>query len=200
MLYFLLLIHAHEEPPHHRCLLTNFFSNLDFSAPRAIITDASDHFGISKRLEVCIPPNPAPIIPKGPMPVVSQSNPQKFKQANAVVDWKNLADLVDDMKMSFQRFYDRLILIMSKTCIIVRLHQEKKMLISWLSPSLLSCIKQFVVTNCSEEQPGSIVTETLKNRILSTIVTSKESHFYAGFKYISSIKLSLESHKIKILR
>ena len=33
-------------------------------------------------------------------------------------------------------------------------------------------IKQFVVTNCSSERPGSIVTETLKNGILIPIVTS----------------------------
>ena len=33
--------------------------------------------------------------------------------------------------------------------------------------------KQFVVTNCSKERPGSIVTETLKNGILIPIVTSK---------------------------
>ena len=37
-------------------------------------------------------------------------------------------------------------------------------------------LKHFVITNSSKERPGSIVTETLKNRILTTIVTSKESH------------------------
>ena len=31
--------------------------------------------------------------------------------------------------------------------------------------------KQFVVTNCIKERPGSIVTETLKNGILIPIVT-----------------------------
>ena len=45
------------------------------------------------------------------------------------------------------------------------------------------CIKQFAVTNYSKERPGSITTETLKNRILIPIVTSKESHFNADFKY-----------------
>ena len=35
----------------------------------------------------------------------------------------------------------------------------------------LSGIKQFVVTNCSKEQPGSIVTKTLKNGILVPIAT-----------------------------
>ena len=46
-------------------------------------------------------------------------------------------------------------------------------------------IKQFMVRNCSKERPGSIVTETLKNGILIPIVTSKESHFNADFKYTS---------------
>ena len=46
-------------------------------------------------------------------------------------------------------------------------------------------IKQFVVTNCRKERPGSIVTETLRNGIFITIATSKESHFNADFKYIS---------------
>ena len=32
--------------------------------------------------------------------------------------------------------------------------------------------KLFVVTNCSKDRPGSIVTETLKNIILIPIVTS----------------------------
>ena len=51
-------------------------------------------------------------------------------------------------------------------------------------------IKQFVVTNCSKERPGSIVTKTLKNGILVPIATSKELHFNADFKYISFIKFS----------
>ena len=45
----------------------------------------------------------------------------------------------------------------------------------------MSNIKQFVVTNFSKEQPGSIVTETLKNGIFITIITSKELHFNAEF-------------------
>ena len=49
-------------------------------------------------------------------------------------------------------------------------------------------IKQFVVTNCSKEQPGSIVNETLKNGILIPIDISKESIFYANFRYISFIR------------
>ena len=51
-------------------------------------------------------------------------------------------------------------------------------------------IKQFVVTNCSKERPGSIVTETLKNGISIPIVTSKELNFIADFKYISFIKFN----------
>ena len=60
---------------------------------------------------------------------------------------------------------------------------------------MLSLIKRFVVTNCSKEQPGSIVTETLKNGILIPIVTSKELYFYDDFKYISFIKWSSLSYK-----
>ena len=43
--------------------------------------------------------------------------------------------------------------------------------------SVVATIKQFVVTNCGKEQPGSIVTKTIKNGIFVPIVTSKESHF-----------------------
>ena len=58
-------------------------------------------------------------------------------------------------------------------------------------------VKQFVVTNCSKERPGSIVTKTLKNGILIPIAISKESHFNAGFKYISFIKFSLTHQKLR---
>ena len=58
-------------------------------------------------------------------------------------------------------------------------------------------IKQFVVTNCSKERSGSIVTKTLKNGILIPIPTSKESHFNADFKYISFIKFSLTHQKLR---
>ena len=44
-----------------------------------------------------------------------------------------------------------------------------------------------MVTNYSKERPDSIVTETLENRISVPIVTSKELHFNADFKYISFI-------------
>ena len=58
-------------------------------------------------------------------------------------------------------------------------------------------IKQFVVTNCSKKRSGSIVTKTLKNWILISIATSKESHFNADFKYISFIKFSLSHQKLR---
>ena len=58
-------------------------------------------------------------------------------------------------------------------------------------------IKQFVVTNCSKERPGSIVTKTLKNGILIPIATSKESHFNSDFKYISFIKFNLTHQKLR---
>ena len=48
-----------------------------------------------------------------------------------------------------------------------------------------------MVTKCSKERLGSIVNETLKNGILILIDTSKESDFYANFKYISFINLVL---------
>ena len=60
----------------------------------------------------------------------------------------------------------------------------------------LLAIRQFVVMNCSKERPGSIVTETLKNGILIPIVTSKELHFNADFKYISFIKISYTHQKL----
>ena len=65
-------------------------------------------------------------------------------------------------------------------------------------------IKQFVVTNCSKERPGSIVTKTLKNGILIPIATSKELHFNADFKYTSSSSLvvlinSYEPEKISVI-
>ena len=57
--------------------------------------------------------------------------------------------------------------------------------------------KQFVVTNCSKERPGSIVNETLKNGILMIKDTSKESDLHADFKYISFIKFSLCHQKLR---
>jgi len=57
--------------------------------------------------------------------------------------------------------------------------------------------KQFVITNCSKERAGSIVTKTLKNGMLIPIARSKESHFNSGFKYISLIKFSLTHQKLR---
>ena len=63
--------------------------------------------------------------------------------------------------------------------------------------SQISFVKQFVVTNCSKERPVSIVTKTIKNWILISIATSKESHFNADFKYISFIKFSLTHQRLR---
>ena len=57
--------------------------------------------------------------------------------------------------------------------------------------------KQFVVTTCSKERSGSIVNETLTNRISILINTSKESNFYADLKYTSFIKFSLTNQKLR---
>ena len=57
-----------------------------------------------------------------------------------------------------------------------------------------------MVTNCTKERPGSIVTKTLKNGILIPIATSKESHFNADFKYKSFIKFSSYPSKVMSLR
>ena len=57
--------------------------------------------------------------------------------------------------------------------------------------------KQFVVTNCRKERPGSIVNETLKNEILILKYTSKESEFHADFKCISFSKFSVCHQKLQ---
>ena len=106
-------------------LIDNIFSNLVFSVPRVIITNVSDHFGILTIFDLCIPQKPAPIIPKSPMHVFSQSNLQKFKQAIAEVDWNNFFNLTDDINTSFRRFYNKLILLVTKTCIMVRSPSRK---------------------------------------------------------------------------
>ena len=54
-----------------------------------------------------------------------------------------------------------------------------------------------MVTNCSKERPGSIVTKTIQNGILIPIATSKESYFNADFKYISFIKFSRTYQKLR---
>ena len=49
----------------------------------------------------------------------------------------------------------------------------------------------------SKEWPDSIIAETLKNKILIPIDSSKESDFYAGFKNISFTKFNLISQKLQ---
>ena len=61
----------------------------------------------------------------------------------------------------------------------------------------MTSIKQFVVTNCSKERLGSIVTETLKNEFLIPIVPSKELDFNTDFKYIRFIKFNLTNQKLQ---
>ena len=67
----------------------------------------------------------------------------------------------------------------------------------WFLVNCVQFIKQFVVTNCRKERHGSIVTETVKNGILIPIVTSKEAHFNADFKYISFIKIIYTHQKLR---
>ena len=55
--------------------------------------------------------------------------------------------------------------------------------------------KHFVVTNCSKEWPGSIVNETVKNRILILIDLSKELDFYADFEVSSNLVLLIKSYE-----
>ena len=77
------------------------------------------------------------------MHVFSQSNLQKFKQAIAEVDWNNSIDLTDDINTSFQRFYAKLILLVTKTCIMVRSPSRKNNPKKpWMSPNLLRCINK----------------------------------------------------------
>ena len=61
----------------------------------------------------------------------------------------------------------------------------------------IESFKQFVVTNCRKERPGSIVTKTQKNEIFIPIATSKESNSNAGLKYVSFIMFSLIYRKLR---
>ena len=79
----------------------------------------------------------------------------------------------------------------------VKVYKNKNKVSNYKNTQNNSLIKQFVVTSCSKERPGSIVTKTLKNGILIPIATSKESHFNAGFKYISFMKFSLTHQKLR---
>ena len=71
------------------------------------------------------------------------------------------------------------------------------MFLIWMFAKRCCLIKQFVVTNCSKEWPGSIVNKTLKNEILLLIDTSKESDFYADFKYVNFIKFLIIYKKLQ---
>ena len=77
------------------------------------------------------------------LPVLNQGNLERFKQEISNVDWNNVVENLDDINISFQRFYDTLISILSKTCIINRTRSRKKIPKKlWLSPSLLWCINK----------------------------------------------------------
>ena len=73
----------------------------------------------------------------------------------------------------------------------------KKLEIELVASFISTEVKQLVVTNCSKERPGSVVTKTLKKGSLIPIPTSKESHFNTDVKYISFIKFSLIHQKLR---
>ena len=81
----------------------------------------------------------------------------------------------------------------------LQLEPDAKLSMCWLKKENLSLtvVKQFVVTNCSKERPGSIVNETLKNGISMLKDISKELDFYTDFKYISFIEFSLCHQKLR---
>ena len=77
------------------------------------------------------------------LPVLNKSNLEKFKREFFNVDWNNVVENLDDINISFQRFYDTLISFLSKTCITNRTRSRKKIpKTPWLSPSLLRCINK----------------------------------------------------------
>ena len=88
----------------------------------------------------------------------------------------------------------RLTLIKSKLLFYHKKKKEKRMLCPKQSNKMAI---QPVRGNGGKERPGSIVTKTLKYGILIPIVTSKESHFNAAFKYISFIKFSITHQKLR---
>ena len=57
--------------------------------------------------------------------------------------------------------------------------------------------QDFLALENSEERPGLIVIETLKNETLKSIVTSKELLVYVDSKYISFIKFSFTYLKLR---
>ena len=60
------------------------------------------------------------------LPLLNQSNLEKFKQEISNVDCNYIVDNLEDINISFQRFYDTLISISSKTCIMNRTRSRKK--------------------------------------------------------------------------
>ena len=124
-------------------LLDNIFSNSKFSDPGVIVTDVSDHFGISDSFKVCFPRQQGPRLKMSILPVLNKSNLEKFKREFSNVDWNNVVENLDDINISFQRFYDTLISILIKTCITNRTRSRKNIpKTPWLSPSLLWCINK----------------------------------------------------------
>ena len=122
------------------------------------------------------------------------------------------AHLSSSMKYHITIYYNRIISNYDRrqSCLTPYLKQNQLLpsfptltaaaLFSYIILITLTClcgIKQFVVTNCSKERPGSIVNETLKNGISMLKDISKESDFYADFKYISFIKFSLCHQKLR---
>ena len=62
---------------------------------------------------------------------------------------------------------------------------------------VISAISDERETSLGNEWPGSMVTKTLKSRVLILIVTTKELYFYADFRYVISIKFSLTYQKLR---
>ena len=112
-------------------------------------------------------------------------------------------DVAIDIKIQFFRVLvtiepDRSLLqFVTTNCLIPSIKRHSRLSTRVCREALVTLFKQFVVTNCSKEQPGSIVNETLKNGILMLKYTSKESDFHVDFKYISFIKFSLCHQKLR---
>ena len=124
-------------------LLDNILFNYKFSDQGVLVTGVSDHFGISASFKVCFPRQQGPRLEMSMLPVLNQGNLEKFKQEISNVHWNNVVENLDDINISFQRFYDTLISVLSKTCILSRTRSRKKIpKKSWLSPSLLQCINK----------------------------------------------------------
>ena len=104
-----------------------------------------------------------------------------------VGDWLCLLEIEKFSCFNLIAFHNSMILVIGSPQVLLSKQQNQ-----W------KCnVKQFVVTNCSKERPGSIVNETLKNGILMLKDTSKELDFYADFKYINFVKFSLCHQKLR---